>query len=436
MKSTALVIGDTLAGLTAALLLAQQEVAVTVLPVQDRSPFDGPFNGGLPFVVMGCDVTTHSLLELLGTNAHLASNRAALEFSPDGRRLVRLRGPRLPAPLDVMASVAVFSGLPARDRWRFLTWMERTWEQDPALPIDLDSHTAEAWLRGIGQSEFARTHVWTPLSRFLLGDDVKVISAASLLHSLMRCFILGPRRGQIAIPHSSIDSLIYKPLRALLVGRGVIFHTASVDRLHFEMNGVGGAHMKGEEILAADRYILALPHHHISRLLPERILTKFSYFQQLAELTDSPAVTLHLQVEQSIGSPRIVLLAGETFHWMCLQPDASRKETRISLVAHEQAGLWERSDDEWLNEAGIVLQHTFPSLPKADVSAPGVVRTKRATLSNRPGTASHRPLQQSPFANLYLVGGWTDTGYPSTIESAIVSGHRCVDMILAGGYKE
>ena len=105
------------------------------------------------------------------------------------------------------------------------------------------------------------------------------------------------------------------------------------------------------------------------------------------------------------------------------------------MVAHEQAGLWERSDDEWLNEAGIVLQHTFPSLPKAHVSAPGVVRTKRATLSNRPGVASHRPLQQSPFANLYLVGGWTDTGYPPTIESAIVSGHRCVNVILAGGHE-
>ena len=436
MKSTALVIGDTLAGLTAALFLAQQEVAVTVLPVQDRSPFDGPFDGGLPFVVMGCDVTTHSLLELLGTHAHIASNRAALEFSPDGRRLVRLRRPRLPAPLDVMASVAVFSGLPARDRWHFLTWMERTWEQDPALPINLDSHTAEAWLRSIGQSEFARKHVWTPLCRFLLGDDVKVISAALLLHSLMRCFLSGPRRGQITIPGGSIDSLIYQPLRALLADMGVIFHTGCIERLHFDMKGVSGLHMKGERALTADRYILALPHHHISPLLPERILTKFSYFEQLAELTDSPAVTLHLQAEQPISSPRIVLLAGEIFHWICLQPEAGRKGTRISLVAHEQAGLWERSDDEWLNKAGTVLQHTFPSLPKADVSAPGVVRTKRATLSNRPGTASHRPLQQSPFANLFLVGGWTDTGYPSTIESAIVSGHRCADAILAGGHKE
>jgi uncharacterized protein with NAD-binding domain and iron-sulfur cluster len=436
MKPTALVVGDTLAGLTAALRLTQQDFTVTVLPLQDCSPLDEPCDPGLPFVVMGCDVATHSLLELLGTHAQIASNNATLEFSTDKCRLLRLRRPRLPAPLDVMASIAVFPGLSARDRWRFLVWMERTWEQDPALPIDLDSHTAEAWLRSIGQSEFARTHVWTPLSRFLLGDEVKVISAASLLHTLIRCFLWGSRRAQITIPHSSLTSLLHEPLRSLLVARGVIFQTGCIDHLQFDINGVSGAHMKGERILAADRYILALPHHQVSSLLRERILTKFSYFQQLADLTDSPAVTLHLRIEHTISSSGIVLLAGKSFHWLCVQPDSSRNGTRISLVARGQAGLLERSDEEWLNEAHILLKHTFPSLPQAAVGPPGVMRSARATLSNRPGTASHRPLQQSPFANLFLVGEWTDTGYPSTIESAIVSGHQCADAILGVGLKK
>ena len=228
--------------------------------------------------------------------------------------------------------------------------------------------------------------MWTPLSRFLLGDDVKVISAASLLHSLMRCFLLGPRRGQIATPHSSIDSLIYKPLRALLVGWGVIFHTASVDRLHFEMNGVGGAHMKGEEILAADRYILALPHHHISRLLPERILTKFSYFQQLAELTDSPAVTLHLQVEQSIGSPTHRLTGGRDIP-LDVSPAGCKQEGNEAL-------FWSRMSrldygnvpmTNGLTKPALFCNTRFLLLPKAHVSAPGVVRTKRATLSESTG---------------------------------------------------
>jgi len=30
-----------------------------------------------------------------------------------------------------------------------------------------------------------------------------------------------------------------------------------------------------------------------------------------------------------------------------------------------------------------------------------------------------------------LAGDWTDTGLPATLESAIVSGTRCADLILA-----
>jgi len=49
----------------------------------------------------------------------------------------------------------------------------------------------------------------------------------------------------------------------------------------------------------------------------------------------------------------------------------------------------------------------------------------------RPGTASLRPLPQSPFPNLFLAGDWTDTGLPATLESAILSGDRCAEAIVA-----
>jgi hypothetical protein len=52
-----------------------------------------------------------------------------------------------------------------------------------------------------------------------------------------------------------------------------------------------------------------------------------------------------------------------------------------------------------------------------------------AILSLRPGAKLHRPLQQSPIANLLLAGSWTDTGWPPNLESAIVSGNRCADAI-------
>jgi uncharacterized protein with NAD-binding domain and iron-sulfur cluster len=47
-----------------------------------------------------------------------------------------------------------------------------------------------------------------------------------------------------------------------------------------------------------------------------------------------------------------------------------------------------------------------------------------------PGTKVRRPLQRSPIRNLLVGGAWTDTGWPSNLESAIVSGERCAEIIL------
>jgi zeta-carotene desaturase len=56
-------------------------------------------------------------------------------------------------------------------------------------------------------------------------------------------------------------------------------------------------------------------------------------------------------------------------------------------------------------------------------------REPRAILDVKPGTQQYRPLQQSPFSNFLVAGDWTDTGWPSLLESAVLSGQRCADAI-------
>ena len=88
------------------------------------------------------------------------------------------------------------------------------WEGDPALPPDLESRTADEWLADRGQSEAARALVWSPLSRFLLGDDLTVVSAAMLITTLTRCFLSARRNSGIAIPALGMRHLLLEPARA------------------------------------------------------------------------------------------------------------------------------------------------------------------------------------------------------------------------------
>jgi hydroxysqualene dehydroxylase len=433
MKPTALVVGGTLAGLTAALRLGQQGYAVTLIehavPRNTTSARHTSNDNGLPLVLMGCHTATRALLERLGTSKAVQfDERVGFELLLSDHRVMRLRRPPLPAPLHALAGLAIFAGMPARDRWCFLMWVERTWEQDPALPVDLDSHTAEAWLRGIGQSEYARAHIWSPLSRFLLGNDVKTVSAAVLLTTLMHCFLSSRSHSQLAIPRLSMDQLLYQPMREALIRMGATITTAYVDGIEFNRERVTGIQPKGETLRVADWYIIALPHHGMSPLLPERLLTRFSYFQHIEELADTPAIAVHLWLDESIQSPRLILLAGRAFHWICLKPAADR-QMHAALVMTGSSG-WDRSDEELLKAAMEDLQTVRPTLSKAPPRTHHIVRSPRAYLSMRPGITAHRPLQQSPFPNLLLAGEWTDTGLSATVESAIVSGERCAQAIL------
>lgn len=435
MKPTALVVGSTLAGLATAFRLAQRGYAVTLIelavPPDSASATHSSDQNALPLVLMGCYTSTLSLLKTLGTSnqVHL-DDRIGFELLRSDHRLVRLRRPPLPAPLHALTGLAIFGGMPVRDRWHFLMWVERTWEQDPALPVDLDSHTADAWLRGIGQSEYARTHVWSPLSRLLLGDDVTTVSAAALLTSLTGSFLSSRRNSQLAIPLLSMDQLLHQPMRNALIGMGGTIITESVDRIDFNVQRVTGIQTKGDNLRVADWYVVALPHHCVTPLLPERLLTRFSYFQHMGQLTDTPAAAVHLWIDEPIQRPRVLLLAGRTFHWICLKPAAESGQTHASLVMTGPSAL-DRSGEELLKAAAEDLRCGLPSLAKARRISHSIARFPRARLSMRPGTTAHRPLQQSPFPNLCFAGEWTDTGLPTTVESAIVSADRCAQMIGA-----
>jgi uncharacterized protein with NAD-binding domain and iron-sulfur cluster len=59
-----------------------------------------------------------------------------------------------------------------------------------------------------------------------------------------------------------------------------------------------------------------------------------------------------------------------------------------------------------------------------------IVKEKRATFAATAAQERRRPDAATPFANLTLAGDWTRTSLPATIEGAIRSGQRAVDVLL------
>jgi hypothetical protein len=141
-----------------------------------------------------------------------------------------------------------------------------------------------------------------------------------------------------------------------------------------------------------------------------------------------------VDVEQPCATPRLVLLSDTYFHSV-LVTATTPERTRFSLVTNDRQFAQVRPD--------FNLDVALPDLLRSwGFLTPEcrVVSTRQRTISNailslRPGTKLHRPIQRSPIENLLLAGSWTDTGWPPNLESAIVSGNRCAEGVVASRVK-
>jgi uncharacterized protein with NAD-binding domain and iron-sulfur cluster len=93
------------------------------------------------------------------------------------------------------------------------------------------------------------------------------------------------------------------------------------------------------------------------------------------------------------------------------------------VLSHGAATEWiDRPDEEIVAELSSAPRELLPAARDARLLDSLVLRHRRATFVPVPGSEALRPKSRTPLAGLYLAGDWTATGWPSTIESAVLSG--------------
>jgi uncharacterized protein with NAD-binding domain and iron-sulfur cluster len=440
VTETALVIGGGAAGLTAALELHARGYGVTLLDCSTGADAcDFPHQPTLH--LFGCETATAGLLRVLGTSgAGPPSAVANLTFASPGRSLVRLPRPCLPAPFHSLVGLAAGRLLPWRDWWRLAAFLERLWEGEPGLPLDLDSRTADAWLADIGQSAEARARLWDPLARLLLGEGLGIVSAGQFAGQLARCFVGARRDGIVRVFSGGPRELLRDPARESLRKAGVSIRASTgVRRIRFEADPVAGVRatgveLDGDEAFSADWYVLALPLGELRPLLPDGLLARYSYFEHLTRLTCSPALAVHLWLDRELSAPHLVLLEGNRYHRVLARRtgQAETGKAVVTITATGKGEWWGLTDAVLLETACQVCRQACPALADAKVLAHAIAKEPDASLTLHPGAAALRPLPRSQVPNLLLAGAWTDTGLPATLESAVRSGIRCAEAVQSG----
>ncbi|MET8130090.1 hydroxysqualene dehydroxylase HpnE [Streptomyces sp. NPDC005065] len=440
-SSRAVVIGGGLAGITAALRLADAGLDVTLLEGRPRL-------GGLAFsfkrgeltvdngqhVYLRCCAAYRWFLDRVG-GARLAPLQNRLDVPvldvgrPSGPRLGRLRRNALPVPFHLAAGLACYPHLSLAERagvGRAALALGRLDPDDPALDtIDFGS-----WLTRHGQSPRTIEALWDLVGVATLNATAPNSSLALAAKVFKTGLLSEPGAADIgwaSVPLGEVhDTLTRKALDSAGVRTELRTKAGTVTR-----TGDGRWFVDtGAERIEADTVVLAVPHREAYDLLPEGALDEPG---RLLSIGTSPILNVHVVYDRKVLRRPFFAALGSPVQWVFDRTDASGLTGPGQYLALSQSA----ADDEIDLPVAELRSRYLPELERLLPAARGagirdffVTRERTATFAPAPGVGRLRPGARTRAPGLYLAGAWTATGWPATMEGAVRSGFTAADAAL------
>ena len=436
-----MVVGGGLAGITAALSLADAGVHVTLLEGRPRL-------GGLAFsfqrgeltvdngqhVYMRCCTAYRWFLDRVD-GAALAPLQNRLDVpvldaeGTSGRRLGRLRRDTLPVPCiwGAASPRTPTSRSPSAPAWGAPHWRSR--RSTSPIPRWTNGTSAAGWPSTVsrrGPSRRCGTSWGSPPSTRWPGTppsgSPRWCSRRVCCPNRERPTSAGPmsrwencttgwqaRRStrRVSVPSSVPASPLSPPWRT----------------------GTGGSRCPGESI-DADTVVLAVPQRETYDLLPAGALDEPG---RLLEIGTAPILNVHVVYDRKVLTSPFFAALGSPVQWVFDRTGASGLREGQYLALSQSA-----AQDEIDTPVSELRERYLPELERllpftrgARVKDFFVTRERTATFAPAPGVGRLRPGARTKAPGLYLAGAWTATGWPATMESAVRSGIGAADTALA-----
>jgi squalene-associated FAD-dependent desaturase len=460
-RPDAIVVGAGVAGLAAAVALAQDGAKVTLL--ERRS-----FVGGRAYsyrhpaldetidsqhVVLGCCT---NIVELMGQAGAAESIRwydelCFLEPGTSGLqpRASWMRPGRLPAPMHQALSFLRAPMLGLRDKVgiaRGLTHFLRGYPQS-------DAESFAAWLKRTGQTERAVRHFWEPVVVGALNDGFERCSTKYAGKVFLESFLRSPEGGRLGIPARPLSEF-FSPVVELARRLGVdVRMNAGVEEIARDADRRWRVKVGAEElhagalVLAGDLRATSKLMAGFSDVLPPAHRDEAATDAapgldrgsgpQAARFVSAPITTIHLWFDREVANLDHAVLLDTRIQWIFSKSRIRRWEpARGSYLELVISASWAEIDmtrEQILASAMRELELFFPAAREARLIKSAVLKEARATFSVTPGLDDYRPSQKTAYAGLFVAGDWTATEWPSTMEGAVRSGRLAAGEVVGDG---
>ncbi|WP_374203218.1 hydroxysqualene dehydroxylase HpnE [Streptomyces sp. ST2-7A] len=459
-----LVVGGGLAGVTAALALADRGHPVTLVEsrprlgglafsfTRDREPGPLTVDNG-QHVYLRCCTAYRGFLRRVGAE-HLAPVQPRLDVPVlDARtgRLGRLRRSGMPAPLHLAGALARYPHLSPADRAsvvRAALALRRLDPEDPAL----DRHSFGSWLRRYGTGPTAVAALWDLVGVATLNARADDVSLA-LAVMVFRTGLLSEKgAADIGLPQVPLGEIHHHRAGRALERAGVrVLTRTRVRGLRRRSDGGWWADLRAVDGpadpgapagsgngIGADTVVLALPQDATRALLPPGAL---SDPDRLGELGTAPILDVHVIYDRPVSREPFLAVLNSPVQWVFDRTVASGLAALPDAGASQYLALSQSAAGEEIDLPVAVLRErylsalarAFPGAREARVRDFFVTREREATFDPAPNTRRLRPGPVTAAPGLFLAGAWTATGWPATMEGAVRSGLAAAKAVGAPG---
>jgi squalene-associated FAD-dependent desaturase len=410
MPGTVHIIGAGLAGLSAAVRLAERSVRVIVHEALDhaggrcRSYHDHAtglmIDNGNHLLLSG-NRSARAYLRTLGTEAGLVGPDTAefpfADLANGERWKLRISDGRLPWWIFNEARRVPHT------RWRdYLVLAPLLWARPGATVCDVIDCGGPLYER-----------LLRPVLLAALNIEPKEGSAALGGAIVRETLAVGGTACRPLVAREGLSAVLIEPALAFLNARGAVVRFGHelrafglggdwVETLDFGADSIG--------LAPGDQVILAVPPPAAEALVPD--LRGPAEFRAI--------VNAHFAVEPPREFPSMLGVVNGVVEWVFAFPG------RLSVTISAADRLLS-TPREVLAEAIWLEVATLAGLPPA-LPPWQIVRERRATFAATPQQNACRPGTRTQWRNLLLAGDWTQTGLPATIEGAIRSGERAAKL--------
>lgn len=293
--------------------------------------------------------------------------------------------------------------------------------------------TALQWLVSQGQSSSTICDYWDVVIASALGDSCERVSMAAARKVFIDGFLVCPDASDVLVPKRPLASLFGEVIPAAIAKLGVTIQTGTKVR-SVRHDAANKMLIEFENRSAEfDHVIVAVPFFALSKIIAANTAMAAGLaIDRYASVPCSPIAGIHLWFDRPVMNRPHAVLVGTLAQWV-FRREAERDAKAanyIQVVVSASHDLRQLDSDEVISRVVAEIQHAFPEARNATLVHGRVVTDPQSVYSLSPEVDGIRPEASTALPCLHLAGDFVQTGWPATMEGAVISGRMAASSVL------